>query len=75
MEKLPEESGGYMPLYASHFCSEEKAREVQEFFAPRVDSLSGGPRHLAETLESIRLCAAQVARHRPGTTAFFESVP
>jgi alanyl aminopeptidase len=40
------------------FCSEDMARDVEAFFAPRASSLPGGPRELAMTLESIRLCVA-----------------
>ena len=40
------------------FCSEEKAREVEAFFAPKSQQIPGGPRELLLTLESIRSCAA-----------------
>jgi alanyl aminopeptidase len=43
---------------AAGFCSEDMARDVEEFFAPRASQLPGGPRELAMTLESIRLCVA-----------------
>lgn len=70
--KLPEEFVGYLPLYASGFCSEEAGAEVAAFFGPRIEKLSGGPRNLEATLETIHLCAARVARHRAGAAAFFE---
>ena len=40
------------------FCSEADAREVEGFFASRAASIAGGPRALALSLESIRVCAA-----------------
>ncbi|MDB4972709.1 MAG: Membrane alanine aminopeptidase [Myxococcaceae bacterium] len=43
---------------AAGFCSEEKAREVEGFFAPKSTLIPGGPRELLLTLESIRSCAA-----------------
>ena len=45
------------------FCSEEKAREVDAFFAPKSQQIPGGPRELLLTLESIRSCAAQAATY------------
>jgi cytosol alanyl aminopeptidase len=40
------------------FCSEDKAREVEAFFAPKSAHIAGGPRELLLTLETIRSCAA-----------------
>src|SRR5262249_46692495 len=53
-------------------CDAALADQVQAFFAPRVDKLSGGPRSLANTVEPIRLCAARVEAQRPSARSFFE---
>jgi alanyl aminopeptidase len=47
------------------FCSTEDAEEVAQYFNPRVKDWTGAPRRLAQTLESIRLCAAQKAAILP----------
>lgn len=38
---------------------------------PRIDTLPGGPRNLASSLESVRLCAARVEAQRESARAFF----
>jgi cytosol alanyl aminopeptidase len=58
---------------AGRFCDEARARAVEAFFGPRVQQISGGPRALANTLESIRLCAARAAAQRDSARAFFQS--
>jgi alanyl aminopeptidase len=46
-------------LYADGMCSTAEADALQADFAPRVADIEGGPRELQQTVESIRLCAAQ----------------
>jgi len=62
---------GYAPWYLAGFCSEERAAEVEAFFAPRIEALPGGPRNLRGALEDIRLCAARVEAQRESTLRFF----
>lgn len=56
---------------AGVFCDEAHAAEAEAFFAKHVDGIEGGPRVLAGTLESIRLCAARKSAHEAGARAFF----
>lgn len=72
LDRLPEDWGGELPWLASGFCDEAKAREVEAFFAPRIDGLMGGPRSLQGALEDIRLCAARVKAQRASAERFFE---
>jgi alanyl aminopeptidase len=62
---------GYAPWFAASFCSDEAAAEVGHFFEARVRDLPGGPRNLASTLESIRLCAAKVENYRASVEQTF----
>jgi hypothetical protein len=62
---------GYVPWLASSFCSEEAATEVKRFFAHRVDSLPGGPRNLAGSIEAISLCAEKANLHGPAVERAF----
>jgi alanyl aminopeptidase len=62
---------GGSPWYASSFCTEDAAREVQRFFEPRVAELTGGPRNLAAAVEAISLCAEKAEVHRPGVERAF----
>ncbi|MBN7796787.1 M1 family metallopeptidase [Parahaliea mediterranea] len=54
---------GQLPSNFDDFCSEEDAAKVEATFAPIIDSLESGPRYLANTLETIRLCAAFATLH------------
>jgi len=64
LQRIPEESWGRMTFVGTAFCNSEKHEEVQAFFAERVNSLTGGPRRLAQSLESIDLCVAKVKQHK-----------
>jgi alanyl aminopeptidase len=64
LAKLPAQQAAYAPaIYASGACSEAEADEVETLFATRVAPLEGGPRAMAQLVESIRLCAALRAHH------------
>ncbi len=62
--------GARLPLSASGFCDAAHRDEVGAFFQPRIASLPGGARNLANTLEDIRLCAARAEVVRPVVEAF-----
>ena len=40
-------------------CSNEEAAEVEQRFGERMKTIEGGPLELKQTVEAIRLCAAQ----------------
>ncbi len=65
--------GATLPLSASGFCDAEHQAEVESFFEPRIASLPGGARNLANTLERIRLCTARAAVVQPAITNFLKS--
>ncbi len=58
---------------AGDYCTLEKRDEVKAFFEPRVASIAGGARSLAQTLEGIELCAAKVAFHQDKLTKFLSA--
>jgi alanyl aminopeptidase len=64
LERVPENSWGQMAFIGSAFCTTEKQAEVQTFFAERINSMTGGPRTLAKTLEGIDLCVAKAGHHQ-----------
>lgn len=49
---------GRVPGYADGFCSPDHAKEVEAFFESKAELIPGYERSLAQTLESISLCAA-----------------
>ncbi|MCD0281181.1 M1 family metallopeptidase [Xanthomonas melonis] len=52
------DGGGLPALGASGGCSSAEADRMEAFFKPRLASLSGADRGMAQTGEAIRLCAA-----------------
>jgi alanyl aminopeptidase len=48
---------GRWPDFASGLCSEDDRADVERFWAARASRYDGADRALAETLESIRVCA------------------
>jgi alanyl aminopeptidase len=62
---------GGLPYYTMGFCSTEDANEVDGFFRPRVSTLAGGPRNLAQAVEAISICAATVDAQRAGIDEAF----
>lgn len=75
--KLPSSAGSdyaaFLPQTAGIACSAEEAKEVEEFFGPRMAKVNGGPRNLAQQLESIRLCEARKKIQQPDLIQYFES--
>lgn len=63
----------YLPWYASSFCDEEHAAQVEGFFASRIEGISGGPRNLRGALENIRICAAKKTALIERVNAFFQA--
>lgn len=68
--RLSRARSGGLPYYL-RFCDDAHANEVEAFFAPKIGALDGGPRNLANTLESIRLCAARRKAHEENMRAYF----
>ncbi len=72
--RLPQGSAmdfsAFLPMIGRGFCDAGKRAEVETFFAPRVTGSSGGPRNLAQTLETIELCAAQRHVQEPSVSAY-----
>ncbi|NOY90673.1 MAG: M1 family metallopeptidase [Deltaproteobacteria bacterium] len=77
---------GYLPYFARSFCTEDAKQQVAAFFnqpvehrgedgetqrVPRIETLAGGPRNLAGSLEAIHLCATRVEAQRESAQAYF----
>ena len=57
---LPDRFGGQLPSMIK-ICDPAWAERVRAFFTPRVERLTGGPRNLAQALETAAQCGARVA--------------
>ncbi|HWR49975.1 MAG TPA: M1 family metallopeptidase [Bryobacteraceae bacterium] len=47
-----------LPNVGSGFCTPEKRAEVEQFFKPKAEKITGAPRMLQQTLERIEQCNA-----------------
>jgi alanyl aminopeptidase len=74
LKRVSEGMAGGFPWLAGAFCTDERATEVEQFFAPRIATLRGGPRNLAAVLEHIRTCAANVKANKEDAQRYFDSV-
>ena len=54
------------------FCDEGHAADVQAFFGDRSTKYTGGPRVLAQTVESVKLCSAYRSLQEPNVSAFLQ---
>ncbi len=71
LSKLPEDYRGSLARVGGYYCSEDKLSEVKALFEPRIESMLGGPRHLAQAIEKIELCVARMDRHKASANRFF----
>lgn len=62
--------GAALPYVASGFCDASGLEQVEKFFTPRIGRFSGGPRALAQRLESIRLCIARKSAQEASVAEF-----
>ncbi|HEX4385234.1 MAG TPA: ERAP1-like C-terminal domain-containing protein [Myxococcales bacterium] len=70
--RLPELGGvTFLPQAMEGYCDAAKAAEVEAFFGPRAAKHPGMEQTLRQTVESIRLCAAQSAAQSPSARSFF----
>jgi alanyl aminopeptidase len=63
LARIPAWRKGHVPNLFRDFCSTGAADELEAAFAPMIDTLESGPRYLANSLETIRLCASFVDLH------------
>ncbi len=61
----------FLPFVAMAGCSEAEEADAKAFFGPRVAKSTGGPRNIAQVLESIHSCAAQKAKQQDSLRAFY----
>ena len=66
--------GALLPLTAAGFCDTAHQQQVESFFQPRIATLPGGARNLANTVERIRLCTARAAVIKPAITSFLNKL-
>jgi alanyl aminopeptidase len=61
-----------LPVSATGFCDDDSRARAEAFFHKRAAKTSGGPRILAQVLETIHQCAASRAAEEEGVAGFLE---
>ena len=69
--RLPRDWGAGTPGIGAALCDDSRREEVKGFFDTRSTKFVGGPRALAQSLESMHLCSTFRVAHTPSVTAFF----
>jgi alanyl aminopeptidase len=64
-----------LPWIGAGLCSAESRRETAAFFGGRLAGVEGGPRSLAQALESADQCLAQRRAQQPSLSAFLPAPP
>ena len=68
---LPDRFAGQIPR-SIRMCNPSQIAEVRAFFAPRVEQLTGGPRNLAQALETAEQCVARVEAQRASVLGYVD---
>ena len=69
---MPTDSGAFFPYLAGGYCDEQHRQDVKAFFDGRSTKYSGGPRNLAQVLETIDLCIAYKKTQQPSLNDFLQ---
>jgi cytosol alanyl aminopeptidase len=72
LDGLPEGMREIVFWVPSEFCDEGKRADVESFLKDRAAKVTGAPRTLAQTLESISLCSAKREAHKESLRAFLK---
>jgi alanyl aminopeptidase len=72
VSRMPRDWGAGLASVANGFCDAEHHADTEAFFKDKVGRFVGGPRSLAQTLESISLCQAQLGSRQASVSAFLK---
>jgi alanyl aminopeptidase len=72
-KRLPRGYDAELPRVGQVYCDEDHAKQVEAFFKPHAEKISGAPRLLDQTLERIHLCAAFRKAQQPSFVQFLQS--
>ena len=68
--KLAPAGAALVGLYSAGMCSNDDATALQARFEDRMKNIEGGPLELKQTVEGIRLCAAQKDARKDAAPTF-----
>jgi hypothetical protein len=62
--------GAYLPEVGVSYCTDQGKQEIENFFKPRIEQFTGGPRMLSNVVEGIGVCVAEKKAQQPSVEAF-----
>ena len=71
--RLPREYPANFSWFGAALCDDGRRDEVVAYFKERSPKYAGGPRTLAQSLESMRICAALRRTQQPKVDAFLKA--
>ncbi|HEX3766308.1 MAG TPA: M1 family metallopeptidase [Kofleriaceae bacterium] len=70
--KLPDPMRPFLGFTLAAMCDDTRTAEFEQLYRPRMEKFNGGPRVMAQALESMALCSAQHKAQAPGVIAFLQ---
>jgi alanyl aminopeptidase len=70
--RLPRDYPGTFPAVGEAICEPGHRTDLEAFFEDRAPRFAGGPRNLAQALESVDLCVAMREAHRASVSEFLK---
>jgi alanyl aminopeptidase len=70
VQRLPRDSAARFPYFGSALCDDAQRADVEAFFKERSPRFTGGPRSLAQALETMQLCARFKKAQSPSVSRF-----
>jgi aminopeptidase N len=64
-KRLPSFIVGRTVWVMASLCNEERVKQAEAFFRPRVERMEGASKHLSQAMEAGKLCAAVAVRQSP----------
>ena len=71
--RIPPNDRGQLAAIGGQFCSKSERDDYAAFFAGRIESMTGGPRTMAQTLEQIDACRTLVDQQRSKAVLYFSA--
>ena len=71
--RIPPNDRGQLAAIGGQFCSKSERDDYAAIFAGRIESMTGGPRTMAQTLEQIDACRTLVDQQRSKAVLYFSA--
>lgn len=73
VERLPRDAAARFPTWGSRMCDQAARDDMEAFFRERIGRYTGGPRNLAQAMETISLCAEFKSKQQDSLVRFLRN--